>query len=58
MLTTCKALLDEKKGEKWFPGTLKKRPQGNATKIAESREETYFTLLINIYSLNLFQAVI
>jgi hypothetical protein len=32
--------------------------QGQEMKIGESREETYFTLLINIYSLNLLQAVI
>jgi hypothetical protein len=36
-------------GENRLPETLKITSRGEATKIAESREEAYFTLLIDIY---------
>ncbi|MBN1928012.1 MAG: hypothetical protein JW764_00495 [Chlorobiaceae bacterium] len=45
-------------GRKSFSGQEKRMLQEMETGRAGSREETYFTLLINIYSLNLFQAVI
>ncbi|WP_156773416.1 hypothetical protein [Chlorobaculum parvum] len=47
-----------KSGQKRFPEQQKTGLQEMETDVAGSREETYFTLLINIYSLNLFQAVI
>jgi hypothetical protein len=41
-----------------FPVQYNLLLQGNGMYSSRSREETYFTLLINIYSLNLLQAVI
>ncbi|WP_164927041.1 hypothetical protein [Chlorobaculum tepidum] len=45
-------------GRNSSPESMQTLLKGNGKKVAGSREETYFTLLINIYSLNLFQVVI
>jgi hypothetical protein len=52
------ALPDVKKNRKRYPEAWLTPLQESGMMIDESREETYFTLLINIYSLNLLQAVI
>jgi hypothetical protein len=55
---TGNALLAVKTERKRVSEPLLTPLQTKEMKSAESREETYFTLLINIYSLNLLQAVI
>jgi len=57
-MTASRLLRAEKTGRKRFPEQRKKGSQQIVNDVAESREETYFPLLININSLNLFQAVI
>jgi len=57
-MTARSSLPTGKSGQKRFPEQQKTGLQEMETDVAGSREETYFTLLINIYSLNLFQAVI
>jgi hypothetical protein len=55
---TGKALPDVKKNRTRASEPRLSLLQRNGMMVDESREETYFTLLINIYYLNLFQAVI